>query len=131
MTTILKIFPALPPLAAYVKTLPDPLKPVPSLERWATWTAEILCAFSLLLTVVVAGRKVRRRAHRGLPTSAVALAIVVGRQGGMIKPIGTEAREELEGFFQTKVYLDLRVKVKERCREDERFLDEIGLRRSE
>lgn len=57
--------------------------------------------------------------------------ILVGRRGEMIKRIGTEARQDLERFFQTKVYLDLRVKVKERWREDERFLDEIGLGRSE
>ena len=38
--------------------------------------------------------------------------IVVGRGGEMIKRIGTAAREELERFFETKVYLDLHVRVK-------------------
>lgn len=55
--------------------------------------------------------------------------IVIGRGGEMIKRIGTEARQELERFFQTRVYLDLRVKVKSEWREDDRILDEIGLRR--
>lgn len=55
--------------------------------------------------------------------------IVVGRGGEMIKRIGTEARQELERFFQTRVFLDLHVKVKSRWREDDRVLDEIGLRR--
>jgi GTP-binding protein Era len=54
--------------------------------------------------------------------------IVVGRRGEMIKRIGTEAREELERFFQAKIYLDLRVKVKERWRENEQLLDEIGVK---
>ncbi|HEY7790550.1 MAG TPA: GTPase Era [Vicinamibacterales bacterium] len=55
--------------------------------------------------------------------------ILVGRQGAMIKAIGTAARVDLEAFFQTRVYLDLRVKVRARWRDDERVLDELGLRR--
>jgi len=53
--------------------------------------------------------------------------ILIGRAGAAIKAIGTAAREELERFFQTKVYLDLHVKVKEHWREDERTLDELGV----
>ncbi len=53
--------------------------------------------------------------------------ILVGRQGTMIKRIGTAAREELERFFDTKVFLDLHVKVREDWREDERVLDQLGL----
>ncbi|HYM23184.1 MAG TPA: GTPase Era [Vicinamibacterales bacterium] len=53
--------------------------------------------------------------------------IVVGRGGAMIKQIGTAAREELERFFGTKVFLDLRVRVKEEWREDDRVLKDLGL----
>jgi GTP-binding protein Era len=53
--------------------------------------------------------------------------IVLGRRGEMIKRIGTEAREELERLFETKVYLDLHVKVKSEWRENERLLDEMGV----
>ena len=53
--------------------------------------------------------------------------IVVGKGGGMIKKIGTAAREELERFFETKVFLDLHVRVKAEWREDERVLTDIGL----
>jgi GTP-binding protein Era len=53
--------------------------------------------------------------------------ILVGRSGAAIKAIGTAARLELERFFGTRVYLDLHVKVRERWREDDRTLDEIGL----
>jgi GTP-binding protein Era len=53
--------------------------------------------------------------------------IVIGRAGEMIKRIGTAARLELERFFETKVYLDLHVKVKPGWREDERMLDSLGL----
>jgi GTPase len=51
--------------------------------------------------------------------------IIVGKQGSMIKRIGTEARQELEGILGTKVYLDLHVAVHEGWREDERFLGEL------
>jgi GTP-binding protein Era len=51
--------------------------------------------------------------------------IVIGRAGEMIKRIGTAAREELERFFDTRVFLDLRVKVKSEWRQDERLLDEL------
>ena len=44
-----------------------------------------------------------------------------------IKKIGTAAREELEKFFDRKVFLDLHVRVKSEWREDERVLGEIGL----
>ena len=54
--------------------------------------------------------------------------IVIGRGGDMIKQIGTAARQEIETFFQTKVFLDLRVAVKEQWRDDERILDSLGVR---
>ena len=53
--------------------------------------------------------------------------ILVGRGGSRIKAIGTAARKELQTFFDTKVFLDLHVKVKEGWREDERTLDSLGL----
>jgi GTP-binding protein Era len=54
--------------------------------------------------------------------------IVVGKGGAMIKKIGTAARAELEHFFAARVYLDLHVKVKSAWRDDERVLDEMGVR---
>ena len=56
--------------------------------------------------------------------------IVIGRGGDMIKRIGTEARQDLEAFFETKVFLDLRVKVNPDWRNNERALDEIGVPRT-
>jgi GTP-binding protein Era len=55
--------------------------------------------------------------------------IVIGRAGSMIKQIGTAARAELERYLESRVFLDLHVKVKSEWRDDERFLDEMGLRR--
>jgi GTPase len=54
--------------------------------------------------------------------------IVVGRGGEMIKRIGTAAREDLERFFDTHVFLDLHVRVKSEWREDDAVLNDIGLK---
>ena len=56
--------------------------------------------------------------------------IVIGRGGSMIKQIGTEARKELEAFFDAKVFLDLRVKVDPDWRNNDRTLDELGVPRT-
>jgi GTP-binding protein Era len=53
--------------------------------------------------------------------------IVLGRAGSMIKRIGTEARLDLEKALEAKVFLDLHVKVKADWRDNERFLDELGM----
>jgi len=55
--------------------------------------------------------------------------IVVGRAGSMIKAIGTAARAELQAYLESRVYLDLHVKVKSEWRDDERTLDNLGLSR--
>jgi GTP-binding protein Era len=55
--------------------------------------------------------------------------IVVGRGGEMIKRIGTDARQDLEAMLGGRVFLDLHVKVREDWRDDERMLDEMGLKR--
>jgi GTP-binding protein Era len=55
--------------------------------------------------------------------------IVIGRGGAMLKRIGTEARQDLEGFFDCRVFLELYVKVRTDWREDERILRELGLGR--
>lgn len=56
--------------------------------------------------------------------------IVIGRGGGMLKRIGTEARLDLEGLFETKVFLDLRVKVNADWRDNDRTLDDLGVPRT-
>jgi GTP-binding protein Era len=55
--------------------------------------------------------------------------IVVGKGGEMIKRIGIEARKDLEEMLGGRVYLELHVKVREDWRDDERLLNEMGLRR--
>jgi len=52
-------------------------------------------------------------------------AIVIGRQGRLIKTVGIEARREIEEILGTKVYLDLHVKVRPGWRDSEDVLDLI------
>jgi GTP-binding protein Era len=54
--------------------------------------------------------------------------IVIGRGGDLIKQIGTAARQEIERFLKSRVFLDLRVAVREEWREDDRMLDRLGVR---
>jgi len=54
--------------------------------------------------------------------------IVIGKGGELIKEIGTAARREMQEFFQGRVFLDLRVAVREEWREDDRILDRLGVR---
>jgi GTP-binding protein Era len=53
-------------------------------------------------------------------------AILIGRKGHMLKRIGTHARQEMERFFATRVFLRLWVKVKKDWPDDPRLLDEMG-----
>ncbi|MBC7364732.1 MAG: GTPase Era [Candidatus Aminicenantes bacterium] len=53
--------------------------------------------------------------------------IVIGREGSMIKKIGTLAREELEYLTGKKIFLELYVKVKEKWREKEAFVKKLYL----
>jgi GTP-binding protein Era len=55
--------------------------------------------------------------------------IVIGKGGDMLKRVGTEARLDLERLLEGRVFLDLHVKVRQDWRDDERLLDELGLRR--
>ena len=54
--------------------------------------------------------------------------IIVGKGGAELKMVGTYAREDLESFFGTKVFLDLWVKVKENWRESARTVSNFGYR---
>ena len=52
--------------------------------------------------------------------------ILIGQKGGMLKEIGTAARIDLEGLLDTKVFLQLWVKVKKEWRKNDIFLNEMG-----
>ncbi|MCC6840591.1 MAG: GTPase Era [Flavobacteriales bacterium] len=52
--------------------------------------------------------------------------IIIGRGGGALRQLGTEARKAMEKFIGNKVFLDLKVKVDEDWRGDDRKLRQYG-----
>ncbi|MDB5234196.1 MAG: GTPase Era [Hymenobacter sp.] len=52
--------------------------------------------------------------------------IVIGQGGEALKKVGTWAREEMEKFFQKKVFLEMYVKVNENWRTDPKALSRFG-----
>ena len=52
--------------------------------------------------------------------------IIIGRKGEMIKKLGTLAREDIEEFLGTKVFLELFVKEMDDWRDDENALKRLG-----
>ena len=52
--------------------------------------------------------------------------IIIGKKGAALKKVGTEARIDMEDFFQKKVYLSLFVKVDQDWRESRRELRKFG-----
>lgn len=57
--------------------------------------------------------------------------IIIGKGGASLKKIGTHAREDMEKFFQKKVFLDLWVKVKEGWRDKDTDLRNFGFDKKE
>jgi GTPase len=54
--------------------------------------------------------------------------IIIGSRGGMLKQIGTHAREDMEKLFGVKIFLQLHVKVQPRWREKPMFLNTLDWR---
>lgn len=57
--------------------------------------------------------------------------IIIGKQGGMLKKIGTNAREDIEDFLQAKVNLKLWVKVKKDWRDSDFLLKNFGFKENQ
>jgi GTP-binding protein Era len=53
--------------------------------------------------------------------------ILIGKNGAMLKRIGTLARQDAEKLLGARIFLQLWVKVKKDWREDERMLKELGI----
>ena len=54
--------------------------------------------------------------------------IIIGKKGATIKTIGTHAREDIERMLDTRVFLDLYVRVKENWRDVEFNVTDFGYR---
>lgn len=51
--------------------------------------------------------------------------IIIGKNGQMVKKIGSLARQDIESLLNTKVYLELYVKTIEKWRDREKYLNEF------
>ena len=60
---------------------------------------------------------VERKNHKG---------IIIGKNGEMLKRIGSDAREEIERILGTKIFLELWVKVKENWTQSDHHVKEFG-----
>lgn len=63
-----------------------------------------------------------RESHKG---------IIIGKQGAMLKRIGTAARKEIEDFLEAKVNLKLWVKVKKDWRDSDFLLKNFGFKEND
>lgn len=54
--------------------------------------------------------------------------IIIGKQGQMLKEIGTRARHDMEEFLGKKVYLETYVKTLKNWRDQEKYFLELGLK---
>ena len=52
--------------------------------------------------------------------------IIIGKQGQMLKKIGTQARREIETMMETKINLKLWVKVRKEWRDNDTQLRNFG-----
>lgn len=71
------------------------------------------------LTEVRAAINVERNSQKG---------IIIGKQGAMLKTIGTAARQQIQKLIAGKVYLELFVKVQPKWRQSRTRLAELGYR---
>ena len=54
--------------------------------------------------------------------------IIIGKKGETLKKIGTYAREDMEAFFETKIFLNIWVKVKENWRDSQSIISNFGFK---
>ncbi len=52
--------------------------------------------------------------------------IIIGKGGSALKKVGTQARKDMESFFEKKVFLQIFVKINPDWREDEKKLKRFG-----
>ena len=69
------------------------------------------------LTTIRATINVERSSQKG---------ILIGKKGGMLKKIGTAAREEMQKIIAGKIYLELFVRVQSKWRESARQVADFG-----
>ena len=85
------------------------------------------------------GKVKKRPAGAKLPVTKIAAAIycertgqkaiLIGKQGSMLKEIGTAARKDIESLLGNRVFLELFVKVQDDWRSKQSFVEDLDWRR--
>ncbi len=57
--------------------------------------------------------------------------MIIGKQGSMLKEVGTRARKDMEKFLGKKVFLETYVKTLKNWRDEEKYFLELGLKDDE
>lgn len=93
--------------------------------------------------IAVSIEKMKERKKGGMPGDIVDIeatiicereshkGIIIGKQGSMLKNIGTKARQELEKMLEKKVNLKLWVKLKKDWRDSDAMIKNFGYRNEE
>ena len=125
------------------KYLPDNVKYFPDEELTNTTiefrTAEIIREKVLRLTdeevphaVTCVVERYEDKKDKAIITATIIVerdslkSIIIGKQGKMLKNIGSKARQDIEKMVGKKVYLDLFVKTIKNWRDKEKYLRELG-----
>ena len=125
------------------KYLPDNVKYFPDEELTNTTiefrTAELIREKVLRLTdeevphaVTCVVERYEEKKDKAIITATIIVerdslkSIIIGKQGKMLKSIGSKARQDIEKMIGKKVYLDLFVKTIKNWRDKEKYLRELG-----
>ena len=54
--------------------------------------------------------------------------MIIGKKGAAIKQLGIQSRKSIESFLDKQVHLELHVKVREKWREKENMVRNLGYR---
>ncbi|NYF77718.1 GTPase Era [Granulicella arctica] len=89
--------------------------------------------------LTITGKVKKRPAGAKLPVTKISAAIfcertgqkaiLIGKQGTMLKQIGSTARKDIESLLGTRVFLELFVKVQEEWRSSRGFVEDLDWRR--
>jgi len=92
-----------------------------------------------VLELTETGKVKKRPAGAKLPLTRISAAIycertgqkaiLIGKQGSMLKEIGTAARKDIESLLGTRVFLELFVKVQDDWRSKQSFVEDLDWRR--
>ena len=87
---------------------------------------EIPYSTEVIITAFVEGEKLHRISAEIIVERDSQKNIIIGKDGGMLKIVGTYARRDMEEFFQKKIFLEMFVKVIPDWRSKKNYLKQFG-----